>query len=170
MCTIIMILGSMGWGLVLGATAVGAPAPPPPPRLEDACARASLVPLPMGTCTPRGPRASRAHDGATSTGTIVSNLSNLDPEGDEFTNTMSELNKMMTREGLPYEMRVRLRQYFHQTHHIRQGRKRNELLELMSPTLKAEVAWEVNKEWLGRVWFLHGASLAFLVQVHMPYT
>ena len=50
-CTILMILGSMGWGLVLG--------------------------------------------------TIVSNLSNLDPEGDEFTNTMWN-NKMMSRE-LPYE-------------------------------------------------------------------
>ena len=50
---------------------------------------------------------------------------------------------------------------------VRQARKRIELLELMSPTLKSEVAWEVNKEWLGRVWFLEGASLAFLVQLSL---
>ena len=134
---------------------------------------------------------------------------------------MTELNKMMTREGLPGGMRIRLRQYFHQSHHIRQANKRTELLELMSPTLRSEVcacvgvghgahvcawtwawaqhatdpnlgacspahdchahgthpslrpsramqvAWEINKEWLQRVWFLEGASLAFLVQLSL---
>lgn len=43
--------------------------------------------------------------------------------------------------------------------------KRSELLELMSPTLKAEVAWQCNREWLSRVWFLKGASQEFLVQL-----
>ena len=64
--TLIMILGAIGWGLVLGV--------------------------------------------------IVGNLSNLDPDGDLFTQTMSELNKMMGREELPNEMRIRLREYSHQTH------------------------------------------------------
>ena len=72
-------------------------------------------------------------------GTIVSNLSNLDPEGDAFTNTMSELNAMMVREGLPSSMRVRLREYFQATIHVRLTKKRGELLELMSPTLQSEV-------------------------------
>ena len=36
-------------------------------------------------------------------GTIVGNLSNLDPERDQFTSIMSELNKMMSREDLPRE-------------------------------------------------------------------
>ena len=72
-------------------------------------------------------------------GTIVSNLSNLDPDGDEFTQSMSELNKMMRRERLPDEMRIRLRQYFYQTAHMRQAQKRHELLHLMSPTLRSEV-------------------------------
>lgn len=40
-------------------------------------------------------------------GTIVGNLSSLDPDGDQFANTMSELNKMMSREDLPNEMRRR---------------------------------------------------------------
>ena len=57
-------------------------------------------------------------------GTIVGNLSNLDPEGDAFSNTMSELNKMMTRERLPNDMRVRLREYFHQTQVSWRGRGR----------------------------------------------
>ena len=80
---------------------------------------------------------------------------------------MTELNHMMSRERLPTETRIRLREYFHQTHHIRQAKKRSELLELMSPTLRSEVAWLVNKEWLSRVWFVKGASLPFLVQVRL---
>ena len=100
-------------------------------------------------------------------GTIVSNLSSIDPEKEAFTNTMTELNKMMSREGLRNDLRIRLREYFHETHHIRRADKRTALLELMSPTLRSEVAWELNKSWLGRVWFLQGASLAFLVQLSL---
>ena len=40
-------------------------------------------------------------------GTIVQNLSSLDPEGDEFSATMSQLNLMMSREDLPKHMQVR---------------------------------------------------------------
>jgi hypothetical protein len=98
-------------------------------------------------------------------GTIVGDLSSLNPEMMSFRNTMSELNRMMVREELPRAMRVRLREYFQQTVHIRTSNKRLELLELMSPALRVEVAWEVNKRWLSRVWFLEGASLSFLVQL-----
>jgi len=78
--TALMVLGAMGWGMVLG--------------------------------------------------TIVSNLSNMDPEGDDFTSTMGELNQMMELEGLPDEMRIRLREYFQQTLHIRRSEKRSTLLSL----------------------------------------
>lgn len=116
-CTILMILGAMGWGLVLG--------------------------------------------------TIVQNLSNLDPEGDQFTSTMGELNRMMNLEGLPKEMRIRLREYFQQTLHIRRTERRRQLLQLMSPSLQSEVAWQVSKLWLEQVWFLRGAPVAFMVQLAM---
>jgi len=35
----------------------------------------------------------------------------------------------------------------------------------MSPSLQAEVSWYVHRKWLARVWFLHGAPSAFLVQL-----
>jgi hypothetical protein len=60
-----------------------------------------------------------------------------------------------------------LREYFQQTVHVRLAQKRSELLELMSPALKAEVAWECNHGWLSRVWFLQGASQPFLVQLSL---
>lgn len=114
-CTMLMAVGAIGWGMVLG--------------------------------------------------TIVSSLSSLDPEGDTFQASMTELNKMMAREELPLPMRVRLREYFQQTAHVRLTEKRSALLELMSPALQAEVAWECNKEWLQRVWFLEKASQSLLVQL-----
>ena len=40
----------------------------------------------------------------------------------------------------------------------------------MSPALKAEVAWECNKEWLGRVWFLSTSTQPFLVQLSLRLT
>ena len=103
-------------------------------------------------------------------GTIVSNLSSLNPERDEFTATMTELNSMMKREGLSNELAVRLRLYFHQTFHLRRAKKRNELLELMSPSLKEEVAWEVSKEWVIGVWFLKGAPNAFCSRLSLQLT
>jgi hypothetical protein len=100
-------------------------------------------------------------------GTIVSNLSDLDPEGDAFSQTMSELNQMMSRESLPNHMRIRLREYFHKTQHVRETTKRRQLLDLMSPTLQAEVAWECSKSFMKRIWFLEGTSFPFRVQLSM---
>ena len=101
---------------------------------------------------------------------IVANLSGLDPEADEFTTTMGELNKMMMRQGLPTEQRVRLREYYSQSRHVRVVNKQTELLSLMSPTLKSEVAFKISKEWLAKVWYLEGLEeseegLEFLVQL-----
>lgn len=53
---------------------------------------------------------------------------------------------------------------------MRFTQKRSELLENMSPALQSEVAWQCNKEWLGKVWFLKGASQAFLVQLSLKLT
>lgn len=98
---------------------------------------------------------------------IVGNLSNLDPERDEFRRTMGELNKMMSRQQLPQEMRARLREYFHQSKHVRYYRKASTLLKTMSPTLQSEVTFEGTKEWLARVWFLSGVPMDFMVQLSL---
>ena len=74
---------------------------------------------------------------------------------------------MMSSEGLPYEMRIRLREYFRETRHVRSTLKRIELLRLMSPALQAEVAYEISSDWLTKVWFLDGTPRAFMVQVSL---
>lgn len=83
---------------------------------------------------------------------------------------MAELNHMMSQEDLPRAMQVRLREYLQETAHVRRIEQRAELLELMSPHLRAEVAWEVNHSWIQLVWFLEGASRSFLVQLSLRLT
>ena len=100
-------------------------------------------------------------------GTVVATLTNMSPESTHFMHTMGELNSMMHREGLSRAMRMRLREYFHQTKHVRQTRKRDELLELMSSHLMSEVTWEVNKAWLRKVWFLRQDTLPTAFLVHL---
>jgi len=76
----------------------------------------------------------------------------------------------MSREGVPEEMRRRLREYFHQTQHLRLAQRQRRLIEYMSPALQCEVAWVVNHAWLQRVWFLADSPADFLVQLALRLT
>ena len=96
---------------------------------------------------------------------FVNVVSNLNPERTEFRQTMDELNGFMYEERLPIELQRRLREYFHQTLHLRKTAKQSALMETMSPSLQAEVSWRVNRKWLDRIWFLRGAPFPFLLRL-----
>ena len=100
-------------------------------------------------------------------GTFCSIIATFNPEGAEFRRMMDELNRFMRLEGLDNAMRQRLREYFHQTKHLRLTQAQRQLLQQMSPLLQGEVAWRINERWLRRVWFLRGAEHAFVVQVSL---
>ena len=102
--------------------------------------------------------------------TFVSIISTLNPELAEFRNRMDELNSFMRRQHLKNELQQRLREYFHQTHHLRIAAKQRELITLMSDSLQSEVAWSCNRQWLQRVSFLREAPLPFLVQLALCLT
>ena len=71
----------------------------------------------------------------------------------------------MSSTNLPKDMRMRLREYFHQSKHLADTVTRRNLLDKMSPQLAGEVALQVNEKWLRRVWFLTGAGQEFVVQI-----
>ena len=87
------------------------------------------------------------------------------PEVRAFQQSMDALNAFMHAEHLPHEMRRRLREYFHHTKHLRATERHQKLLEMMSGTLQAEVAWAVNRKWLQNIFFLRRAPQAFMVQL-----
>lgn len=96
---------------------------------------------------------------------FVTFLTTVNIESTEFRQTLKALNEFMSRTRLPDEMRLRVREYFHQTQHLREAAKRSALLETMSPALQTEVSWMVNQKWLNGIWFLAEAPQAFMVQL-----
>ena len=97
-------------------------------------------------------------------------LANMDPKGTEFKRTMDNLNSFMSEQGLPPEMRVKLREYFHQTRHLQVARSNKELISMMSPMLQGKVVWEINQRWLKHVWFLRNAEDKFMVKLALTLT
>lgn len=73
--------------------------------------------------------------------------------------------RFMGATNIPKDMRMRLREYFHQSKHLADTVTRRNLLDKMSPQLAGEVALQVNEKWLRRVWFLNGAGQEFVVQI-----
>lgn len=78
---------------------------------------------------------------------------------------MDELNRFMTRESIPHDMRRRLREYFHQSKHLRLAQTQRGLISDMSPHLSRQVAWIINEGWLTRIWFLRNAPKTFMIDL-----
>ena len=92
-------------------------------------------------------------------------IANMDPESNDFSRRMDDLNRFMRKEMLPADMRRRLREYFHQTRHLQVHAANRTLLQMLSPTLQGEVVWCTNEGWLRRVWFFEKAEHQFMVEV-----
>ena len=67
---------------------------------------------------------------------------------------MDALNYFMSERRLHRELRVQLREFFHNARELHRVENDGELLGLMSPLLQGRVALEANKQWLDRVWYL----------------
>ena len=72
---------------------------------------------------------------------------------------MDSLNRFMSSHNMPGAMRVRLREYFHQTRHMQRGQRRRQLLMLMSPSLRGEVCEHINRPQLEAMRFLKEVTL-----------
>ena len=78
---------------------------------------------------------------------------------------VDELNRFMNRENVPQKMRRRLREYFHQSKHLRLAQTQKGLIEDMSPMLSRGVSWGINESWLSRIWFLREAPRSFMIDL-----
>ena len=83
---------------------------------------------------------------------------------------VDNLNRFMSQQCLPQQMRQQLREYFHQTRHLQIARANKLLIENMSPMLQGLVVWKVNEKWLRHVWFLRSAEDSFMVQLSLHLT
>ena len=74
-----------------------------------------------------------------------------DPATTDFNITMDSLNRYMSNNDLPSEMRQRLRDYFHRTKHLWVSKANRDVLLKMSPKLQGEVLLHVNSKWIDQV-------------------
>ena len=66
----------------------------------------------------------------------------------------------MSQESLPEPMRYRLREYMHQTGHLRSHARRIKLFDLLSSGLSGEFALRINGKWLRQIPFLVSGAFA----------
>ena len=62
-------------------------------------------------------------------------------------------------------MRQDLRESFYSSRAVREVNDDTSLLEMMSPTLQAELVLAVNQRWVRSVWFLAGVETEFVVRL-----
>jgi hypothetical protein len=91
-------------------------------------------------------------------GSFCGLAASLSPDKAQFRADLSDLNDHMANEEIQPELRYRLREYMHQTVHLRRGQTKLRLLNLLSPGLAGEFAFQMNERWLRHVWFLEGVS------------
>ena len=97
-------------------------------------------------------------------------VATFNPEGAEFRRTMDDLNRFCVLQGLEAELRTKLREYFHQTKHLRVASAHRRLLSQMSPALQSKITLMCNEKWLRRVSFLNGAEEGFIIQLALQLT
>lgn len=85
-------------------------------------------------------------------GTFCGLAASLSPSVQAFREDLSALNNMMSIYMLPNDLRYRLREYIHETVHLRNTDARNRLLQKLSPSMQGEVSWLVNQKWISRIW------------------
>ena len=78
-------------------------------------------------------------------------LANVPPSVKAFRDELSQLNSFMAAYNLPSEVRFRLREFMHETIHLRDAKARTQLIAKLSPAMQGEVALLVNQEWIARV-------------------
>ena len=87
-------------------------------------------------------------------GTFCGLAANLSPSVQQFREELSQLNDFMSKYDIDAPTRLRLREYFHETVHLRDSENRTKLLKKLSPAMQGEVSWVVNQCWIRRVWYL----------------
>ena len=96
---------------------------------------------------------------------IFCTMAALSPTVQSFRDEMSDLNSFMNEHKVVPEMRFRLREYMHQTVHLRMTEARRELLTKLSPAMQGEMSLLINQKTIGRVWYLANVEIGLLIHL-----
>lgn len=88
-------------------------------------------------------------------GEVCAIVSDMNAETQHFRKKMTELNRMMKEQNLPYSLRCRMRSFFLQNRYQALYVTRQKLRECMSPQLQSEICTAVNAPWIQKVSFFN---------------
>jgi len=87
-------------------------------------------------------------------GAVCGIVSTMEPHEMNFKQTMDDLNWLMHSRGMPHDMCLKLRRYFHETREMNRRKAEMHVTDQMSPMLQGEFAWFSNQQWIEKVWYL----------------
>jgi len=87
------------------------------------------------------------------------------PAVQAFRDDLSALNSFMVQYGLDSQTRFRLREYMHETIHLKNQEAHKGLIQKLSPAMQGEVSLLVNQRTIGRVWYLQRAEVEVLIHL-----
>lgn len=98
-------------------------------------------------------------------GTICAVLSTGDPHLIQFKQNMDTLNYFLEDMNMPQELRMRAREYLRNTKEIGKRASYNELVGILSPTLRSDVVTEMSAKTLENVWYFAPLNKDTLVEL-----
>ena len=84
-------------------------------------------------------------------GSFCGLAANLSPDTVRFRQDLTDLNKFLTANSIPAVLRYQLREYMHQTLHLRHAATGTRLLGDLAPRLRNEVALKIHERWLAKI-------------------
>ena len=88
-------------------------------------------------------------------GAVCGIVATMDEATAKFQQRMDALQYYIKENRIPKSLKYRLREYFYHTRELQRAQHYNELLSLMTPTLRGEVAVLANGEWIRKVPFFN---------------
>ena len=88
-------------------------------------------------------------------GAVCGIVATMDEATAKFQQRMDALQYYIKENRIPKALKYRLREYFYHTRELQRAQHYNELLSLMTPTLRGEVAVLANGEWIKKVPFFN---------------
>jgi len=84
-------------------------------------------------------------------GSFCGLAANLAPDVVSFRHDLTDLNRFLTQNNIPHQLRFRLREYMHQVVFLRRAATSNRLLDQLAPKLRNEAALCFNGKWLAKI-------------------
>jgi potassium voltage-gated channel Eag-related subfamily H protein 7 len=100
-------------------------------------------------------------------GAICAIVGSLGQETLLFRDQMDQISSFCDEAQIPVELRDRIKEYYRQRRVIRKEENFNSIQNILSPTIRGEVAVFLNRDWIGEVEWVETGGVAFVTDLAM---